>query len=409
MDRALQQPDCSLMASHLRGAAEQFERCVNLPAVDGGSRILERLDAMTERLDAMTERLERLDAMTEQLDTMTQQITILQETAQRGFTDMGERLDALDRKITVTYGTAGLHGYNILAKYSKYLLYIKGEAITLLLVNKLRLDLVFYKLVGVAISIFNKGIILYFKALLVLVAIKLFIKEEAIYNKLRYFSILYSIVYYIILLLKANNSRYYPLKANKVGVVVKNRARATIILSYLLTIIFNKVLTLINKNNFLLKIIYNIKKSPLLIVFIISLSLPLLIGLGIIKAIIPKATIGILLIILPIIIYKLYSIIYYTSLILLSYNIIIYSINFILFKAKDKDNIINRLNIILVLLAFTLLILLYLLKYYLKLGIKPKLNKVTLALKDNKIKFKIIGIYREIILLASKLLKILRL
>ncbi|KJZ70040.1 hypothetical protein HIM_10573 [Hirsutella minnesotensis 3608] len=82
MERALEQPDFSQVAQSFRDAADHFERCGNLPAVDGGARLMQAMETVMERL------------------------TALEQTMRRGFVDMGQRMDAFDRRVTATDANA---------------------------------------------------------------------------------------------------------------------------------------------------------------------------------------------------------------------------------------------------------------------------------------------------------------
>ncbi|KAM4065516.1 hypothetical protein HRG_004180 [Hirsutella rhossiliensis] len=88
MEQAFEQPDFDQVAHHFRDAADHFERCGNLPAVDGGVRLMQRMDAMMERFAA------------------------LEQTVRRGFTDMAQRMDGFDRKVTVTNRNAVVRAQN---------------------------------------------------------------------------------------------------------------------------------------------------------------------------------------------------------------------------------------------------------------------------------------------------------
>lgn len=78
MEQAVQQPDFGVVAANLSEVADHLGRCAHLPAVDGGARLSDRMDLMMEQLVA------------------------LRQLVQQGFTDMGRRMEALDRKVTVS-------------------------------------------------------------------------------------------------------------------------------------------------------------------------------------------------------------------------------------------------------------------------------------------------------------------
>lgn len=57
----MDQPDFSRVAHDLRDAADHFERCGNLPAVDGGARLMQRMDAILEQLTLLNRKVDGLD------------------------------------------------------------------------------------------------------------------------------------------------------------------------------------------------------------------------------------------------------------------------------------------------------------------------------------------------------------
>ncbi|KAF4513228.1 hypothetical protein G6O67_000526 [Ophiocordyceps sinensis] len=61
MEQVLDQPDFSRVAHDLRDAADHFERCGNLPAVDGGARLMQRMDAILEQLTLLNRKVDGLD------------------------------------------------------------------------------------------------------------------------------------------------------------------------------------------------------------------------------------------------------------------------------------------------------------------------------------------------------------
>ncbi|KAM4065518.1 hypothetical protein HRG_012872 [Hirsutella rhossiliensis] len=77
-DQVSRQPNFSTAAGGMRLVAEHLELCENLPAVEGGARLMQRMDTILERLATM------------------------EQAMRRGFLDVGQRVDALDRKVTVT-------------------------------------------------------------------------------------------------------------------------------------------------------------------------------------------------------------------------------------------------------------------------------------------------------------------
>ncbi|KJZ68489.1 hypothetical protein HIM_12119 [Hirsutella minnesotensis 3608] len=68
-ERQRPQPDFPLAAESLRSVAEQLERCGNLPAVDGGAHLVDRMDRMEAllreirgMLHGMSRRMDASDA-----------------------------------------------------------------------------------------------------------------------------------------------------------------------------------------------------------------------------------------------------------------------------------------------------------------------------------------------------------
>lgn len=77
-DAVLHPPDFPIAADGLRRAADQLERCAHLPAVDGGVHTMQMMQALMERFDR------------------------LEHNMRRGFADLGERMEALDQKVTIS-------------------------------------------------------------------------------------------------------------------------------------------------------------------------------------------------------------------------------------------------------------------------------------------------------------------
>lgn len=80
----MDQPDFSQVAHNFRDAATHFERCGNLPAVDGGARLMQRMDAVLEQLALLNRKVDGLD----------------------------RRMDSLDRKVTVSNRNAVVRARN---------------------------------------------------------------------------------------------------------------------------------------------------------------------------------------------------------------------------------------------------------------------------------------------------------
>lgn len=77
-DAAPHPPDFSTAADGLRRAADELERCANIPAVDSGVHVMQMMRALMERLEGMEQQM------------------------RRGFEGLGERMTALDRKVTAS-------------------------------------------------------------------------------------------------------------------------------------------------------------------------------------------------------------------------------------------------------------------------------------------------------------------
>lgn len=71
-------PDFPLAAEGLRLAANQLERCAHLPAVDNGTHVMQMMQALMERFGRMEQEM------------------------RQGFADLRERVNALDRKVTIS-------------------------------------------------------------------------------------------------------------------------------------------------------------------------------------------------------------------------------------------------------------------------------------------------------------------
>lgn len=56
-----EQPNFSTAAGGLRLAADHLELCEHLPAVDGGARLIQRMDAVLEQLTLLNRKVDTLD------------------------------------------------------------------------------------------------------------------------------------------------------------------------------------------------------------------------------------------------------------------------------------------------------------------------------------------------------------
>lgn len=76
-ERPLPQPDFRLAAHSFREISVQLERCQNLPAVDGGARLVEVLDTVAERMMNM-ERLmtRRFDSLDQKVDALSRRMDV---------------------------------------------------------------------------------------------------------------------------------------------------------------------------------------------------------------------------------------------------------------------------------------------------------------------------------------------
>ncbi|KAF4585672.1 hypothetical protein GQ602_004977 [Ophiocordyceps camponoti-floridani] len=95
MERPFEQPDFGQVAHSFRHAADHLERCGNLPAVDGGARLMQAMETIMERL------------------------TTLEQTMNRRFDQVERRVDgldcqlqAMDRKVTVSNRNAVVRAQN---------------------------------------------------------------------------------------------------------------------------------------------------------------------------------------------------------------------------------------------------------------------------------------------------------
>ncbi|KAM3504740.1 hypothetical protein MY11210_008242 [Beauveria gryllotalpidicola] len=102
MDRALQRPDFGLVASNFREAADHFDRAANLPAVDGGGHLLERMEAVMHRITALEQTMSSRITALEQ--TMSSRITTLEQNMSSRITtleqNMSSRITALEQTMS---------------------------------------------------------------------------------------------------------------------------------------------------------------------------------------------------------------------------------------------------------------------------------------------------------------------
>ena len=77
MEHGVQHPDFPLAVRSLETLTEQVARCQHLPAVDGGVRLMQRMEVILERLAA------------------------LEQAMNRRFNGVDQRLDGLHRRVVV--------------------------------------------------------------------------------------------------------------------------------------------------------------------------------------------------------------------------------------------------------------------------------------------------------------------
>ncbi|KJZ69008.1 hypothetical protein HIM_11597 [Hirsutella minnesotensis 3608] len=82
------QPNFGMISGSFDALSQQFALCGNLPAVDSGTRLVERMDAVLEQLTLLNRKVDGLDRKVDRLD--------------RKVNGLDGRMDDLDRKITVT-------------------------------------------------------------------------------------------------------------------------------------------------------------------------------------------------------------------------------------------------------------------------------------------------------------------
>ena len=104
MERELPQPDSNQVPYRLKHTADHCERCEkNLPAVDGGARLAEKMDMIFDRLTAMDNRFTAMEtAMEDRFTAMEDRLTTLEHTVQRGSSDTDRRIDGLERMVVAT-------------------------------------------------------------------------------------------------------------------------------------------------------------------------------------------------------------------------------------------------------------------------------------------------------------------
>ena len=66
------QPDFGLIATGFTDLGEQFARCVHLPALDGGQRILQVLQRLEGKIDGLDRRLQAVESRLQAMETRQQ-------------------------------------------------------------------------------------------------------------------------------------------------------------------------------------------------------------------------------------------------------------------------------------------------------------------------------------------------
>ncbi|KAF4589397.1 hypothetical protein GQ602_003286 [Ophiocordyceps camponoti-floridani] len=90
-------PDFPFAADGLRRAADQLERCVHLPAVDGGIQTMQMLRALMERFDRLEHNIRReIGGLGERIEALDQKVDALDQKVDA----LDQKVDALDHKVT---------------------------------------------------------------------------------------------------------------------------------------------------------------------------------------------------------------------------------------------------------------------------------------------------------------------
>ncbi|PNY24338.1 Uncharacterized protein TCAP_05727, partial [Tolypocladium capitatum] len=98
-DAALRLPNFPALARGLKVVSDEAALLANLPAVDGGVRIVDRRDSFEQ---AIQTRLDRFEQATQATQTS---LDSLEENMQRDFDNLAKRIEALDLKVAVTVVT----------------------------------------------------------------------------------------------------------------------------------------------------------------------------------------------------------------------------------------------------------------------------------------------------------------
>jgi uncharacterized coiled-coil protein SlyX len=98
------QPNFTQAAGGLRLVADQLELCSNLPAVDGGARIGEVMDAVLASLAQLNQRMTNLEGnlnqrMTTLESNLNQRMTTLESNLNQKVDDLAGKVDGLSGKV----------------------------------------------------------------------------------------------------------------------------------------------------------------------------------------------------------------------------------------------------------------------------------------------------------------------
>ena len=94
---ARQQPNFVNAAGGLRQAADQLELCPNLPSVDSGYGLIQRMDAVLASLGQLNQKVDTLDG---KVDTLDGKVDALDEKV----TSLDGKVNSLDGKVNALDG-----------------------------------------------------------------------------------------------------------------------------------------------------------------------------------------------------------------------------------------------------------------------------------------------------------------
>lgn len=96
---ARQQPDFINATSSLRQAANQLELCSNLPSVDAGYGLIQRMDAVLASLGQLNQKVDTLDGKVNTLDGKVNTLDGKVNTLDGKVNTLDGKVDTLDRKV----------------------------------------------------------------------------------------------------------------------------------------------------------------------------------------------------------------------------------------------------------------------------------------------------------------------